>query len=143
MTGYNTWGTSWGISWGNSWGISAPLSSPVISTGSGPEKTKNEAWKKYLKWLEKRKKKQIKRLLQKEAVSLPIAIKIVDDAANAATEKQKTEYHLLFDSRKFAARKAAEQTIISIYEQIWQEMITKELKRRKDIDDEETFFMLM
>lgn len=127
----------------NPGGVVAP-----IITGSG-----NDPWRKHLKWLAKKKKKQFKKLAKTRAITEQVAIQIAE-LASTKVQKQESQiketYRLEPDVN--LARHAIQQTVSEIYNQTWEQETSSSLELQKNIlqkiaDEkkqyEEEFFMLV
>ncbi len=114
------------------------LQAKQIVTGSG-----DDAWKRYLLWLERKKRKQFRR--RAEYVKIPI--KEATKIATIATEfikRQDTElkipYYNALEINDNIAKQVTYNTINKIYETFWKEKVNEEIKRLQD--EEEEFFMV-
>lgn len=118
--------------------IPAPVTSTIpIQTGSG-----DDPWKRYLLWLERKKRKQFRQRATQAGISKPEAVKIAE-IATAQVKKQeielKTPYYAAIEQNEQLARHAAQLAINQIYEAIWEENVRKQYEQ----DEEDEFFMMM
>lgn len=108
---------------------------PPVQTGSGDDRRK-----RYLSWLAKKKQKQFRQRADRIGIPKIEAIKIADIATKQIGAQQKS---LPFSQNTELARHAAQITINQIYENIWQKKVNEYIVLRRQIEEENEFFMMM
>src|SRR5581483_2466506 len=92
-----------------------------ISTGSG-----DDPWKRYLLWLERKKRKQFKRRAEHAKIPVKEAVKIAEIAAIQVKRQEielKTPYYAIINQNGEITKHQAQIAINQIYEQIWEQKV--------------------
>lgn len=125
---------------------------PAPDTTEEPEQTGSgdDPWKRYLLWLRKKKKKQLKQAAARQGLSQFAAEQLVDQAL-AEVRRQEIEIKTIYqhmvgplvEPATAAARHTVQKLLMDAYENAWRE-ITQERKRlREQAEDDDEFFMMM
>ncbi len=113
----------------------------IPTTGSG-----DDPWKKYLKWLEKKKRKQLKSAGNRKGLSEYTAHKMVEKTINEIQKKEvelKAIYQPSIDQN--IIRNEVQKLLLAEYSRIWEQQVQYELYQNdlQESDDEEALMVMM
>lgn len=126
--------------------ISGDINQSTATSPMGGSGDTDEQWIKYLKWLEKKKRKQVKSAGNRDGLSEHTAIEVVKKAIEDIKSKEidlRKIYEPIIDP--FTAKEAAQKAVLMEYNKIWDKMVRQELQARnlEYLDDEDAIMVLM